>query len=255
MSTFIKAGLWVNKKLGFKGELNLDQLIVSLIPPVTPNLQEVLDAGSTANFTNESDVILIETNASVLGVDKGSAFVFRADLAILSNYKDDNVIQLIADAYGNTIASRNDQSGNTTSIGIDAPTAYGGRINFPDVAGATKTVAMTDDVPAALPYNVYSALLTQSGTSAPVATVLENTFANTIIWSYDITGVYNATLNGAFLPNKTAVFCTKQMTGSGGLVMSGSRTNNNIVSIRVSNATTNVDGELSDASIEIRVYN
>jgi hypothetical protein len=31
MSTFIKAGLWTKKKLGFKGELNLDDLITSKI--------------------------------------------------------------------------------------------------------------------------------------------------------------------------------------------------------------------------------
>ena len=30
MSTFIKAGLWTKKKEGFKGELNLDNLINSL---------------------------------------------------------------------------------------------------------------------------------------------------------------------------------------------------------------------------------
>lgn len=35
MSTFIKAGLWAEKKLGFKGELNLTQLIESLVPPTT----------------------------------------------------------------------------------------------------------------------------------------------------------------------------------------------------------------------------
>ena len=32
MATFIKAGLWTKKKEGYKGELNLDQLIESTIP-------------------------------------------------------------------------------------------------------------------------------------------------------------------------------------------------------------------------------
>ena len=92
-------------------------------------------------------------------------------------------------------------------------------------------------------------------TGAPVATVLENTLGGTVVWTYDIVGLYNATLNGVFLPNKTAVFCTRQMPGGGGIVMHGSRFDYNTVSIRVSDSITNVDGELTDASIEIRVYN
>lgn len=104
-------------------------------------------------------------------------------------------------------------------------------------------------------YKVYTALLTQTGSTAPVSTVLENTLGGTVVWTYDIIGVYNATLNGAFLPNKTVVFCTKQMPGNGGITIYGSRVNNDTVSIRVSDSITNVDGELTDASIEIRVYN
>ena len=37
-------------------------------------------------------------------------------------------------------------------------------------------------------YKVYSALLSQSGTNAPTATVLENTLGQTITWSYNGTG-------------------------------------------------------------------
>ncbi len=49
---------------------------------------------------------------------------------------------------------------------------------------------------------VYRALLSQSGTNAPTATVLENTLGN-IVWEYVSTGVYNGTLIGAFYINKT----------------------------------------------------
>lgn len=41
---------------------------------------------------------------------------------------------------------------------------------------------------------VYRALLTQSGTDAPVATVFENTFGENIVWTYEGPGVYNAGL-------------------------------------------------------------
>lgn len=52
-------------------------------------------------------------------------------------------------------------------------------------------------------YKVYTALLSQSGTDAPVATVLENTLGGTVVWSYASPGTYVATLSGAFTSNKT----------------------------------------------------
>jgi hypothetical protein len=46
-------------------------------------------------------------------------------------------------------------------------------------------------------YKVYTALLNQSGTGAPVPTILENTIGS-IVWSRVSTGIYHATLSGAF---------------------------------------------------------
>lgn len=45
---------------------------------------------------------------------------------------------------------------------------------------------------------VYIALLTQSGSDAPTAIIIENTFPDTITWSRPQSGIYNATLTGAF---------------------------------------------------------
>ena len=47
------------------------------------------------------------------------------------------------------------------------------------------------------PYKVYTALLSQTGTSAPVPTVLENTLGE-ITWAYSNTGNYNINSNGLF---------------------------------------------------------
>lgn len=52
---------------------------------------------------------------------------------------------------------------------------------------------------------VYCALLTQSGTDAPVTTVLENTLGGEVVWSYENPGRYVATLAGAFTENKTFI--------------------------------------------------
>lgn len=54
-------------------------------------------------------------------------------------------------------------------------------------------------------YKVYTALLTQSGTDAPVATVLENTLGGTVVWTRDFAGVYSGTLSNAFPASKTLV--------------------------------------------------
>ena len=52
---------------------------------------------------------------------------------------------------------------------------------------------------------VYRAMLTQSGTADPVATVLENTLGGDIVWTRVNAGIYNGTLTGAFTENKTHV--------------------------------------------------
>jgi len=60
-----------------------------------------------------------------------------------------------------------------------------------------------------LGYTVYTALITQAGTAAPVATVLQNTTGGTIAWTRNSTGRYVATISGAnFTANKTAVIVT-----------------------------------------------
>lgn len=51
-------------------------------------------------------------------------------------------------------------------------------------------------------YKVYTALLTQVGGNAPVATIIENTIGN-IVWSRNNTGMYYATLLNAFPQTKT----------------------------------------------------
>lgn len=57
-----------------------------------------------------------------------------------------------------------------------------------------------------IPYKVYTALLTQTGTDAPIATVLENTIGN-IVWTRSSAGDYQATLNEAFTLGKTYLNC------------------------------------------------
>lgn len=113
------------------------------------------------------------------------------------------------------------------------------------------------------PYKVYTALLTQTGTDAPVATVLENTIGN-IVWSRVNTGQYRATLNNAFDATKTIVYSSQI-----GLInftppstftyevylVTHKATGQNFVDIVVFDITGNpVDLNSNTTSIEIRVY-
>ena len=107
------------------------------------------------------------------------------------------------------------------------------------------------------PYKVYTALLTQSGTDAPVAIVLENTIGE-IVWSYDSIGFYKATLLNSFPYGKT-VFLFGNTYSSVNLVadcldynISNSVMTLGVFSISIGNPT---DSSLGNTPIEIRVYN
>lgn len=52
---------------------------------------------------------------------------------------------------------------------------------------------------------LYVALLTQTGTDAPVATVLQNDLGGEVVFTYNGAGDYRGTLAGAFLAAKTVV--------------------------------------------------
>ena len=101
-------------------------------------------------------------------------------------------------------------------------------------------------------YRVYTALLTQTGTNAPVATVLENTLGGTVVWSRTGTGVYRGILTGAFTSDKT--FQVIGASNTSFILLSTSGISEVVINTYKSSGTTS-DGFLSKASYEIRVYN
>lgn len=131
-----------------------------------------------------------------------------------------------------------------------------------DDTGVTKATALDldayiqhriDNSPATLSYKVYTALLTQTGTDAPVATVLENTLGGAVTYGYSATGIYTINSSGLFTLNKTAVF--------GGIVA----INGSVVALGITSGTMtdsimyleNISGGdefLLNTAIEIRVY-
>jgi hypothetical protein len=163
------------------------------------------------------------------------------------------------------------EGSNTTVIGNDniiSTKLYGqlklkdyglGAYNDPAVkmlgTTATGQVVETDPVDCCRPYTVYTANISQIGTSDPVPTIFENSVGS-IVWTR-VSGVdlesnpftyYEGTLTGAFVENKTVVALLNKGTSAGPTELE--RVSANIVRI----FTNNTDGALQNTTIEIRVY-
>ena len=109
-----------------------------------------------------------------------------------------------------------------------------------------------------VPYKVYTALLTQSGTDAPVATVLENTLGGTVVWSRLGIGSFRATLVGAFTLNKT-VFYSDSRSGYtfwAGIIQASKDFTTDTIEFYTLDSVTgfNTDERLRNSFVEIRVY-
>lgn len=110
-----------------------------------------------------------------------------------------------------------------------------------------------DTGPAApISYLVYTALLTQVGTNAPTAIVLQNTLGGTLVWSYISTGRYNVTLTNVFTNNKTAVFFGPILANDVEYTRDFSSTS--VVRINTADGGVLTNELLDNTEFEIRVY-
>jgi hypothetical protein len=105
----------------------------------------------------------------------------------------------------------------------------------------------------ARPYRVYTALLTQTGTDAPVVTVLENTLGFTPVWTRNDEGNYGVVeINGYPLDKTTLMVTSYPDSDISGVVLGGNEIQLETYSKTFSSLK---DGILDDTTIEIRVYN
>ena len=119
-----------------------------------------------------------------------------------------------------------------------------------DDASKTKNFLISTLADYFVPYQIYAALLTQSGAvNPPVATILQNNTGATIAWTRTGVGTYTATANsGIFTANKTAVIINQGDEDSASNIKWTSPTTST-VTIDVS-----ADNLLTAGFIEIRVY-
>lgn len=194
-----------------------------------------------------------------------------------SNYRVDRIVELPATSAFNLtdlIEKINDPSGNPDcqkGTLADLITLIEAEIGGGGGGGAwgsiTGTLSDQTDLQAALDakqaslgfVKSYVALLSQSGTAAPTATVLFNTLGGTPAWARIGVGAYTATLASAFTLNKTAVF-----TGGADsaldlpLFLTMGRASSSIMKVEAFNSSGSpavlADDILFNTSIEIRVY-
>ena len=99
-------------------------------------------------------------------------------------------------------------------------------------------------------YKVYTALLTQAGTAAPVATILKNNTGATFTWARTGGGTYTITASSnVFTSNKTLIFINKGEISSTYVYVTWTRTSDTVITISPSG-----DGRITNGSFEILIY-
>ena len=118
------------------------------------------------------------------------------------------------------------------------------------------TNIVTPLIPPTSTYKVYTALLTQTGTNPPVATVLENTIGN--IWfTYVSIGSYEIESDGLFIQDKTYFNGASSNYGSDSVTLNFNYQNDSFITLLTFDVGTqqSLDDALYLSPIEIRVYN
>lgn len=104
---------------------------------------------------------------------------------------------------------------------------------------------------------VYRALLTQSGTDAPVATVLENSLGGTVVWTHGGTGIFVATLAAAFTADKTFLlsgFSDAALLSNTETYLAPAWVSANVVQVINSDNTGTAVNDLGRGYVQILVY-
>lgn len=203
---------------------------------VSTGLNIPFEISSTKNVSGWNTAITNGTysDALLLGIRSGVPIIGALTVA--------NGLSIMPDGGITTIGNAN-LTGTPTA---PTPTTSDGIANKSYVDGLAR------------PYKVYTALLTQSGTTAPTAIVLENTLGGTVSFSYSAVGSYTATVSGSVLTSgKTLTSLLLGNSTAAVRVLRASRLNGTTVNIQTWDSTVTLANDVinSEAIFEIRVYN
>jgi len=233
------------------------------------------------SHTHSASTITTDIVSSINGVtNDGGAITFNSANSLLTISSSDvsNTVTLtvatpdttlagdVTGGINSTVVGDNSHNHNASTIttnivsSINGVTNDGGNVAIVGTNGISVSSNNTTDTitisGTAAPYRVYTALLSQSDSSAPVATVLGNTLSADIIWTRISTGVYFGTLSGAFTENLTTVSCNYGIVSGDASIITGFRSNANVIRVQTYKASDKTLSEMKGSLIfiEIRVY-
>lgn len=119
---------------------------------------------------------------------------------------------------------------------------------------ATKSATVDQLSAYVVPYSSYTAILTQTSTNAPVATVMSSNLTGTFTWARTGVGVYTLTASTAtFTAGKTILFLN---AGSSPSLITGEKTSDTVLTIKTFIPSNGVatDAAITNGAFEVRIY-
>lgn len=151
-----------------------------------------------------------------------------------------------AQTTANTAVANAATAQSTANTGVsNAATAQ----STANTAASNATTALSRQ-----PTKIYVALLTQTGTNAPVVTILQSTFSGALTWTYTGVGIYTVTsASNEFTSTRTAATCSiTNYFAQNIFVLNVLPTSMELQTLSTSAA--GVNGMLTNSVVEIRVY-
>ena len=207
----------------------------------------VSKASQIINSTNASGALVISDDINTvraleLGVDISASISYIQARSLTST----DVFDLALNPNGGNV-------GIGTNTPSDKLSVAGTISALPATLPNQVVVKSQLDAVAARPYKVYTALLSQTGTNAPTATVLENTLGTTITWTRAAVGVYVATLGiGTFTAGKVFRSISNEFSDGANNIAALSPTAIQVNTKLYSGSFS--DGKMLETAVEIRIY-
>lgn len=196
----------------------------------------------------------------VYGTASNASLIFNS--SAIANFRGDSNTQLsinseIASPFAIALQVKNSTAGSTAYPLKLNP--LGGNVGVGNMSGSGDAYAVVDSNgyfkrgdSVISGVKKYVATLTLSGTSDPIATVMENTYGGTVVWTRTGLGSYAGTLTGAFTVGKTVIFVTR--VGNSNILSAGPNTANTVSLSNWTSGGSSIDANMNGVSVEIRTY-
>ncbi|WP_158728221.1 MULTISPECIES: hypothetical protein [unclassified Flavobacterium] len=226
------------------------------------NYIQLNDNSRIGGFKSFDNSIRFNNNTSNAGISTSSFIAMQNNHITLgsmgSGQSTANVVSFDTTTANSTVLKIPATSGtialtnNPTSITSTAFIKSGGTSSQYLMADGS----VTNSSPQALPYKSYVAMISQSGTSAPVLTQIFNNLGQTVTSSYQTVGYYRLDVTGgAFITDKTAIFYSDSHYQSyTSYAVIGTQNYVSVLSTTQNVSGTLINSAISGSFIEIRVY-